>query len=62
MISNSSIDGPVFTYAFSHIFKFFEGNFIPLIIAAAWCVSFFFYSRELRKEQKADLAAEAAAE
>ena len=50
MISNSSIDGPVFTYAFSHVFKFLEGNYIPLIIFVAWVVSFVFYSRDLRKE------------
>lgn len=53
MISNSSIDGPVFTYAFSHVFKFLEGNFIPLIILIVWIVSFVFYYRELMREAKA---------
>ncbi|MGL4694630.1 PTS galactitol transporter subunit IIC [Enterococcus larvae] len=53
MISNSSIDGPVFTYAFSHVFKFLEGNFIPLIILIVWVVSFVFYYRELMREAKA---------
>lgn len=53
MISNSSIDGPVFTYAFSHVFKFLEGNFIPLIILIVWVVSFVFYYRELIQEAKA---------
>ncbi|MBL1226728.1 PTS galactitol transporter subunit IIC [Enterococcus sp. BWR-S5] len=53
MISNSSIDGPVFTYAFSHVFKFLEGNFIPLIILVIWVVSFVFYYRDLMREAKA---------
>lgn len=53
MISNSSIDGPVFTYAFSHVFKFLEGNFIPLIILIVWVVSFIFYYRDLMREAKA---------
>ncbi|MGL5700459.1 MAG: hypothetical protein ACRCYL_14720 [Kluyvera sp.] len=33
LISNSSIDAPVFTYAFSFLFKFLEGNVIPLVFA-----------------------------
>ncbi|MGG5333104.1 PTS galactitol transporter subunit IIC [Enterococcus sp. AZ163] len=54
MISNSSIDAPVFTYAFSHVFKFLEGNFIPAIIMVIWVTSFVFYYRDLMKEAKAD--------
>ena len=50
LISNSSIDAPVFTYAFSFLFKFLEGNFIPLIFALWWGCGYFFYSRELRRE------------
>lgn len=50
LISNSSIDAPVFTYAFSFLFKFLEGNFIPLVFALWWGCGYFFYSRELRRE------------
>ncbi|ROC60477.1 PTS galactitol transporter subunit IIC [Klebsiella quasipneumoniae] len=51
LISNSSIDAPVFTYAFSHLFMFLQGNFIPLAMAAAWGLGFYFYSRELKSEE-----------
>lgn len=54
MISNSSIDAPVFTYAFSHVFKFLDGNFIPAVILAVWVTCFVFYYRDLMKEAKAD--------
>lgn len=50
LISNSSIDAPVFTYAFSFLSKFLEGNFIPLVFALWWGCGYFFYSRELRRE------------
>lgn len=53
MISNSSIDGPVFTYAFSHVFKFLDGNFIPLAILLVWVICFVFYYRDLMRETKA---------
>lgn len=53
VISNSSIDGPVFTYAFSHVFKFLEGNYIPALILVVWIVCFIFYYRDLQKEAKA---------
>ena len=59
LISNSSIDGPVFTYAFSQVFDLINGNWIPLIILVVWIVCFVFYSRELKAEEKADKAAEA---
>lgn len=52
VISNSSIDGPVFTYAFSHVFKFLEGNYIPALILVVWIVCFIFYYRDLQKEAK----------
>lgn len=59
LISNSSIDAPVFTYAFSFLFKFLEGNFIPLVFALWWGCGYFFYSRELRRESNlAQLEAE----
>lgn len=50
LISNSSIDGPVFTYAFSFLFKFLQGSFIPLLLTVFWACSYFFYAQELRKE------------
>lgn len=59
MISNSSIDAPIFTYAFSHAAKVIQGDFIPLIILIAWLVCFVLYSRALIKEKKEDLAKEA---
>lgn len=50
LISNSAIDGPIFTYAFSFLFKFLTGNFVPLFFAVFWVSGYIFYSRELRKE------------
>lgn len=55
IISNSSIDGPVFTYGISHMFQVITGNPIPLIIFVLWFVCFIFYSRDLKKEEKIDL-------
>ncbi|WP_313582791.1 PTS galactitol transporter subunit IIC [Lacrimispora sp.] len=60
MISNSSIDGPIFTYAFSHAVKALQGDFLPLIILILWIVSFVLYSRSLIQEKKEDLAKERA--
>ena len=56
MISNSSIDGPVFTYAFSHVFKVLRGDYIPLIVLVVWVVGFLLYRRDLLSEVKADEA------
>lgn len=50
VISNSSIDGPIFTFAFSQVFDAINGNFIPLAVLVGWIVSFVFYTRELKKE------------
>ena len=50
MISNSSIDGPIQTYAFSHVFKELDGNFIPLAILIVWVICFVLYYRSLSKE------------
>ena len=50
MISNSSIDGPIQTYAFSHVFKVLDGNFIPLAILIVWVICFVLYYRSLSKE------------
>jgi len=52
LISNSSIDGPVFTYGISQMFDIMNGNFIPLIIFVLWAVGFVMYYRELRTESK----------
>lgn len=56
MISCSSIDGPIQTYAFSHVMQFMDGNFIPLGILAVWVICFVFYSKSLIKEKKEDEA------
>ena len=60
MISNSSIDGPIFTYAFSHAVKALQGDFLPLVILVVWIVCFVLYSRSLVQEKKEDLAKERA--
>lgn len=57
LISNSSTDAPIFTYAFSHIPQVVQGNWIPLAIFIAWLVSFVIYSRALIRERKEALAA-----
>lgn len=61
LISNSSIDGPIFTYAFSHFMKLTEGDWLPLGILVFWIVCFVFYARELVQEKRAAEAAAAAA-
>ena len=50
MISNSSIDAPVFTYAISQVFDIINGNWIPLVVL--WGVCYVFYYRELKKENQ----------
>jgi galactitol PTS system EIIC component len=56
LISNSSIDAPIFTYTFSFIWQCLQGYFVPLILAIYWCIGYFFYARELRKEAIQDIA------
>ncbi len=51
LISNSSIDGPVFTYACSFVFNILTGNAIPLLFLLYWGCGYFFYARELRRER-----------
>lgn len=51
LISNSSIDAPIFTYSFSHLLQVLDGNWIPLVVFAAWLVCFVFYSRALVRER-----------
>lgn len=60
LISNSSIDAPIFTYAISHFLMVKDGNFIPLIILIVWIVCFVLYSRELIHEKKAAQALDTA--
>ncbi len=52
MISNSSIDGPVFTYAISQVFDVINGNWIPIIVLFVWVTCYAFYYRALSKENK----------
>lgn len=52
MISNSSIDGPVFTYGISQVFDVVNGNFIPVVVLVAWLAGYTMYYRELRREAK----------
>ena len=56
MISNSSIDAPVFTYAISHIFKVFSGDFVPAIVLVLWIAGFIMYRKDLLSEAKRDMA------
>ena len=59
LISNSLINGPVFTYSISHLFMFLKGNFMPLIIFAVWLAGFILYYRDLMREAREDAALEA---
>ena len=49
LISNSSINAPVFTYA-TQLFAFLQGNFLPLIVAVVWGTCWVLYTRWLKKE------------
>jgi PTS system galactitol-specific IIC component len=53
LISNSSIDAPIFTYALSHLMRVAEGNVLPLVVFVVWLVCFVLYSRELVRERNA---------
>lgn len=55
LISNSLINGPVFTYAISHVFQALKGNYLPLVILVLWFAGFIMYYRELTAEAKADM-------
>ncbi len=52
LISNSSIDGPIFTYAFSQVFDVINGNFVPLAILVGWLGCFAVYYKMLVNESK----------
>lgn len=58
LISNSSIDGPIFTYAFSQAFDLINGNWIPVVILIIWIVCFVFYWKELKTEANAPVESE----
>lgn len=57
LIASAGMDCPVFVYAFSHLFTFVQGNFIPLLIVAVYLVGFIITIRGFKKEGIADLAA-----
>ena len=61
LISCSSIDGPVQTYAFATFLDFLNGNFLPLGVLVIWIAGYFYTYHDLRKQSKARKA-EAAAE
>lgn len=52
LISNSSIDAPIFTYSFSNLLDVTNGNWIPLAIFALWFACFVLYSRALVRERE----------
>lgn len=56
LISNSSIDAPIFSYSFAAIPQIVQGNWIPLAIFVAWFVSFVLYSRALIAERREETA------
>ncbi|MDO4242912.1 MAG: hypothetical protein Q4C85_04005 [Actinomyces sp.] len=51
LISKSSIDAPIFTYALSHLLQIIDGNVVPLLIFVVWRACFVLYSRALIKER-----------
>lgn len=51
LISCSSIDGPIQTYAFSHVFKIMDGNFFPLVLCVIFVVCFIALYKYLGKEE-----------
>lgn len=50
LISNSSIEAPVFTYGLSQLPDIMHGNWLPLVVLAVWCVCFVLYLRALHCE------------
>ncbi len=50
LISNSSIDGPVFTYAASQFLDCMNGNFVPLIILVIWVAGFCLFYHDVKNE------------
>lgn len=62
LISCSSIDGPVQTYAFATFLDFMNGNFLPLGVLVIWLAGYFYTYHDLKKEAAARKAAAAAPE
>lgn len=60
LISCSSIDGPVQTYAFATFLDFMNGNFLPLGVLVIWLAGYFYTYHDLKKEAKARKEAAAA--
>ena len=56
LISNSSIEAPVFTYGLSQLLDIVNGNFWPAVALAVWVVCFVLYRRSLLAERAADEA------
>ena len=53
LISNSSIDGPWFTYAFSQFLDALNGNFLPLGMLIVWIAGYSLMYHDLTKAVKA---------
>ena len=49
MISNSSIDGPWFTYAISQFLDCMNGNWIPLIMLIIWIAGYVYQRHDMKK-------------
>ncbi|MCR5757332.1 MAG: hypothetical protein K6F95_05440, partial [Selenomonas sp.] len=49
LISNSSIDGPVFTYAFAEFMDVMNGNYMPLVILCIWLAGFVYTYVDMTK-------------
>ena len=60
LISCSSIDGPVQTYAFATFLDFMNGNFLPLGVLVIWLAGYFYTYHDLKKEAAARKEAAAA--
>lgn len=52
LISNSSIDGPWFTYAFSQFLDFKNGNYLPLGMLIVWLAGYFFMYHDIKEAAK----------
>lgn len=54
LIASAGMDAPAFTYIFSNLFTFIQGNFIPLLLAVVYIAGFIFTVRGFKKEGIAD--------
>lgn len=57
MIASAGMDAPAFTYIFTNLFTFLQGNFVPLILAVIYMAGFFFTIKGFKKESLANTAA-----